>query len=106
MHQNVSSLSNREDRVRSLRKIPTRLHGTNLCTSSTRFAPSFVRQLISPECTQIVRNAPRRQFRDQRGGSGAFFGKIPMRHCCTNFCTSLAHFALCFIRQRNGPECN
>src|SRR6185369_11335705 len=75
MHQNVSSLSNGEDRVRSLRKIPTRLHGTNLCTSSASFALSFVRQLNGPECKQIVRNAPRRQFRVQWGGSGAFVAK-------------------------------
>src|SRR6185503_378633 len=37
--------SNGLDRVRSLRKIPMRLYGTNLCincTSSTRFAPSFM----------------------------------------------------------------
>jgi len=33
------------DRERLLRKIPMRFHGMNLCincTSSTRFAPSFV----------------------------------------------------------------
>ena len=30
--------------MRSLRKIPTRLRGTNFCTSSARFAPSFIRQ--------------------------------------------------------------
>ena len=44
-HQNMSLWSNGVDRVRSLRKIPMRFHGTNLCincTSSTRFAPSFV----------------------------------------------------------------
>ena len=37
--------SNRVGQVHSLRKIPKRLHGTNLCincTSSTRFATSFV----------------------------------------------------------------
>ena len=37
--------SNGVGRVHSLRKIPKRLHGTNLCincTNSTRFAPSFV----------------------------------------------------------------
>ena len=45
MHQNMSLWSNGVDRVRSLRKIPMRFHGTNLCmncTSSTHFAPSFV----------------------------------------------------------------
>ena len=32
------------DRVLSFREIPMRLRGTNFCTSSARFAPSFVRQ--------------------------------------------------------------
>ena len=45
MHQNMSLWSNGVDRVRSLRKIPMRFRGTNMCincTSSTRFATSFV----------------------------------------------------------------
>ena len=101
MHQNVSIGSNGVDRVRSLRKIPMQLRGTNFCTSSARFALSFVRRLNGPECTQkvrtapkrqllsnwvdrvrslrkctqIVRNAPKRHFRVQRGGSGAFVAK-------------------------------
>ena len=44
-HQNMTLGSNRVDQVRSLQKIPMRLHGTNLyinCTNSTYFAPSFV----------------------------------------------------------------
>ena len=44
-HQNMSLGSNGVGRVHSLRKIPKRLHGTNLCincTSSTHFATSFV----------------------------------------------------------------
>ena len=44
-HQNMSLGSNGVDRVRSLRKIPMRLRGKNFCincTSSARFAPSFV----------------------------------------------------------------
>ena len=44
-HQNMSLGSNGVDRVCSLRKIPMRLHGTNLCincTSSIHFAPSSV----------------------------------------------------------------
>ena len=40
-----------------------------------RFAPSFVRQPNGPECTQMVRNAPKRHFRVKRGGSGAFVAK-------------------------------
>ena len=49
--------------------------GTNFCTHSARFAPSFVRQPNGPECTQTVRNAPKHQFRVQWGGSGAFVVK-------------------------------
>jgi hypothetical protein len=75
MHQNVSLGSNGVDRVRSMRKSLTRVRGTNFCTSSARFTPSFVRQPNGPECTQIVRNAPKRQFRVQWGGSGAFVAK-------------------------------
>ena len=40
------------DQVRLLRKIPTRLRDTNFCTSSARFALSFVTQ-------QTVPNAPK-----------------------------------------------
>ena len=58
-----------------LQKNPTRLHGTNFCTSSARFEPSFVKQLNGPECTQIVRNAPKCQFWVQWGGSGVFVVK-------------------------------
>src|SRR6185312_8510680 len=75
MQQNVSLGSNGVVRLRSLQKIPTRLRGTNFCTRSARFAPSFVRQPNGPECTQIVRNAPKCQFRVQWGGSGAFVAK-------------------------------
>src|SRR6185312_2245066 len=75
MHQNVNLGTNGVDRERSLRKIPTRLRGTNLCTSSARCAPSFVRQPNSPECTQIVPNAPKCQFRVQWGGSSTFVAK-------------------------------
>ena len=56
-------------------KIWTQLRGTNFCTSSSRFAPSFVRQPNGPECTQIVRNAPKHQFRVQWGWSCEFVVK-------------------------------
>jgi hypothetical protein len=74
-HQNVNLGSNGLDRVCSLRKILTPLRGTNFCTSSARFALSFVRQPNSPECIQIVSNAPKRQFNVQWGGLGAFVAK-------------------------------
>ena len=74
-HQNVSLVSYKLDRVHSLQIIPTRLRGTNFCTSSARFAPCFVRQPNGPKCTQIVRMAAKHQFRVQWGGSGAFIAK-------------------------------
>src|SRR6185369_15481552 len=141
MHQNISLRPNGVDRVRSLRKIPTRLRGTNFCTRSACFPPSFVRQPNGPECTQwyethqnvslgsngvdrvrslqknsdatswhertssahfplnfvrqpngpectrMVRNAPKCQFRVKWGGSDAFFAKNSDTTSCTNFCT-------------------
>ena len=75
IHQNVILGLNRVDRVRSLRKNPTRLRGTNFCISSARFPLSFVRQPNSPECTQMVRNAPKHQFVVQCGGWGAIVAK-------------------------------
>src|SRR6185312_5080911 len=75
MHQNISLGLNGVDRVRSLRKIQMRLHGTNFCTSSARYPPSFVWQPNGPGCTQMVRNAWKRQFWAKWGGSGAFVAK-------------------------------
>jgi len=75
IHQNMSLGSNGVDRVGLLRKILTQLRGTNFCTSSARFAPSLVRQPNGPKCTQMVRNAPKHEFRVQWGGSAAFIEK-------------------------------
>ena len=72
MHQNMSLRSLGVDWVLSLRIIPTRLRGTNFCTSSERFARSSIRQLNNPKCTQMVRNTRKHEFRVQWGGSGAF----------------------------------
>ena len=104
-HQNISLWSNGVDRLSSLQKIPTRLLGTNICTSSARFAPRFVRQPNGPKCTQIVWNTPKQQFRVQLGGPDVFVVKNSDATSCTNFCTSSARFAPSFIRQPNGPEC-
>ena len=101
-HQNISLGSNGVDRVHSLRKIPTRLRGTNFCTSLERFAPSFVRQRNGPKCTQMVQNK-------SLGSNGVdrvhLLRKILTRLRGTNFCTSSARFAPSFVRQTNGPEC-
>ena len=92
------------DRVRLLRKIQTRLCGTNFCSSSARFAPSFVKQPNGPECSQIVRNASKHQFRVQRGGSVAFLAKNSDATSWHELCSSSACFAPSFVRQPNGPE--
>ena len=75
MHGNVSFEPNGVDWVHSLRKILTQLRGTNFCTSLAHFAPSFIKQPNGPNCTKIVRNAPKHEFRVQWGGSGAFVAK-------------------------------
>ena len=105
MHQNISLGSTGMDRVRSLRKISTRLRGANFCTSSARFDPSFVRQPNGPECTQMVRNALKFHFRSNGVDRVRSLRKILTRLRGTNNCTSSARFAPSFVRQRNGPEC-
>src|SRR6185503_15900476 len=72
----MSSGSNGVDWVHWLRKIQTRLRGTNFCTSSDHFAPSFLSQPNGTQCTKILRNAPEHEFRVQWDGSGAFVLKI------------------------------
>ena len=73
---------------------------------SARFAPSFVRQPNGPECTQIVRNTPKRHFRVQWGGSGAFIAKKFGRDFVVRtFALVSARFAPSFVRQPKGPEC-
>ena len=100
MNQNVSLGSSGVDRVRLLRKIPTRLRGTNFCTSSACFAWSFVREPNGPKFLA-------RTFQLGSNGSGSVrsLRKIPARLCGTNFCTSSARFAPSFVRQPNGPGC-
>src|SRR6185312_5584395 len=96
--------SNGVDRVCSLRKIPTRLRGTNFCTSLSHFVPSFARQPNGSELTQIVRNAPKHQFRVRWGDRVCSLRKIPTRLRGTNFCTSLSRFVPSFARQPYGSE--
>jgi hypothetical protein len=71
MPQNMSFWSNGADRVRSLRKIPTRLCLANLRDNGTTlasFATTFVR-------IEMVQNAPKHEFWVQWNGSGAFVAK-------------------------------
>ena len=88
--------------MHSLRKIPTRLRGTNFCTSSARFPPTFVRQPNCPNCTETHQNMSL--------GSNGWIGcvhckKILTRLHGTNFCTSSARFAVSFVRQPNDSKC-
>ena len=88
-----------------LREIRTRLHGTNFCTSSARFAPSFARQPNSRKCIQIVWNAPKHLLGYNGEDLVCSLRKISTRLRGTNFCTSSARFAPSFVRQPNGPDC-
>src|SRR6185503_17096587 len=101
MYQNISLGSNGVDRLHLLQKIPTRLRGTNFCISSARFAPSSVRQPNGPKCTQIVRNTPKRQFRVQWGGSGAFVAK---NSDATSWHELLHSFGPCFTEFRKATK--
>jgi hypothetical protein len=104
-HKNMSLGSNGVYPVRSLRKILTRLRGTNFCTSSARFAR------VS-KVNQTVPNAPKLNEMHQYmslGSNGVerecSLQKIPTPLRGTNFCTSSARFAPSFVSQLNGPKC-
>ena len=105
MHQNVSLGYNGVDWVHLLRKIPTRLRGTNFCTTSSRFAPSFVRQPNGLECTQIVRNTQNVSLGSNGLDRVRSLRKFQTRLRAMNFWTSSARFASGFVRKSNGPEC-
>ena len=87
MHQSMSLASNGVDRMHSLQKIPTRLRGTNFCTSQARFELSVVTQ-------QTIPNAPKQYETHQNislGPNGAnrvcLLRNIKTRLRGTNFCT-------------------
>ena len=86
-------------------KIPTGLRGTNFCTSSAHFAPSFVSQPNGLQCTKLYE----RHHNMSLGSNGMDWvhslRKIPMRLRGTNFCTSSAHLAPSFVIQPNSPKC-
>src|SRR4026207_1748886 len=100
----ISLGTNGVDLVRSLRKIPTSLRGTNFCincTSSPRFAPSFMQLRNNPKCTKIL----------QRSNGVDWvrsLQKIPTSLRGTNFsinCTKSPYFAPSFMQLRNDPKC-
>ena len=119
MHPNISKCTKMSvlgpmgvDWVRSLRKILTRLRGTNFWTISARFASGFVEQSNGPVCTQIVRTAPKRQFRVRWGGSGAFVAKNydttswhELLHSFGPFCTEFRKATKRYRMHTNSIKC-
>ena len=105
MHQNMSLEYNLMDQVRSFRKIAMWLRTTNFCTSSARFAPSFVSQLNGPKCSQILWNAPKHLFRVHWGGMGAFVAKNSDNASWHELLHHFGPFSSSFVSQLNGPKC-
>src|SRR6185312_12874084 len=110
-HENMSLGSNRVDRVLSLRKIPMRLRGTNFCTSSAPFTPSFVRHPNGPKRTQMVQNSPKHDLRVQWGGSGVFVAKNSnatswhkLLHWFGPFCTEFCKATKRSLMHPNGTK--
>ena len=110
-HQNMSFLSNGVDWVRSLWKIRTWIRGTNFCnncTSSHRFAPSFMQlrnQTNAPKHNETYENI-------SLGSNGVDWvgslRKMPTWLRGTKFCincTSSPYFASSFMELRNDPKC-
>ena len=110
-HQNMSVGSNGVDWVCLLRKLPTWLHGTNFCincTSSPRFAPSFMQlERITDELKHYE------TYQNMSLGSNGVdwvhsLRKIPTwlrgRNSCIN-CTSSPYFGSSFMELRNDPKC-
>jgi len=110
-HKNRSLESDWVDQVRSLRKIPMRLHATNLCINPP-CQPTLHRVSRSNE---IIQNVPKHYEMHQNmslGSNGVdrlgSLQKIPMRFRGTNFCinfSSSARFAPSFMEQWNNPKC-
>jgi hypothetical protein len=66
--------------VRSLKKIPTWLRGTNFCINCTSwpcFAPSFMHLRNDPKYIPTLCNTPKHEFRIQWGRLSAFVAKNP-----------------------------
>ena len=110
-HQNVSLEATGLDRVRSLRKIPTRLRGMNFCTRLAHFALSVVMQPNSPKCTKIVRSAPKYKVSIQWDGSNGLLWKISdttswpeLLHHFTPFCTQFCKATKRYQMHQNSTK--
>ena len=111
MHQNISFGCNGADWVHSLWKIPAWLRCTNFCincTSSPRFAPSFMELRNYNKCTQTLWNAPKQELGSNGVDQVLWLRKITTRLRGTNFCincTSSVCFATSFMQLWNDPKC-
>src|SRR6185436_15088285 len=92
-HQNMSSGSNGVDWVHWLRKIPTRLRGTNICTSSARFVLRLKSQPNGPKYTKILRTHQNMSLGSNGVDHVRWLRKTPTQLRGMNFCTSSARFA-------------
>ena len=110
MDQN-NSLGSNVDWVHSLRKISTWLCGTNFCincSSSPRFAPSFMQLRNDPKCAQTLWNTKKMSLGSNGVDQVRSLQKIPTWLRGTNFCincTSSPHFAPSFMQLQNYPKC-
>jgi len=111
MDRNISFGSNVFDWVRSFRKIPTRLRGTNFCINCI-VHPVLHRVSC---CYETIPNAPKHYETHQNmslGSNGVDWvrslQKIPTWLRGTNFCincTSSPRFTSSFMQLWNNPKC-
>jgi len=108
--RNIGIGSNGVDWLFLLRKIQMWLRGTNFCnncTSSPRFAPTFMQFRNDPKCIEILWNRLKHLFRFHQGGLGVFVEKNPVMTSRLNFCincTSSPRFAPSLMQLRNDPR--
>ena len=109
-HQNMSLGPNGADWVRSLKKISTWLCGTNFCincSSSPRFATSFMQLRNDPKCAQTLWNTKKMSLGSNGVDQVRSLQKIPTWLRGTNFCincTSSPRFAPS-LQLRNDSKC-
>ena len=103
-YRNITLGSNWVDWDCPLQKIPTSLRGMNFCincTSSPRFAPSFMQLRNNPKCTKILQ-------RSNGVDSVRSLQKSPTSLRGTNYsinCTNSPYFAPSFMQLQNDPKC-
>jgi len=109
--RNISLGSNGVDWVHSLRKILTWLCGTNFCincSSSSRFAPTFMQLRNDPKCRQTLWNTPKMSLGSNGVDWVRSLRKILKWLRGTNFginCTSSPRFSPSFMQLWNDPKC-